>query len=66
MDPYAQWCGEWSDKKEDFQWQKLPNLSGLPAHDAYSDCVSTLKVMEMMAKNADKMDITADEISLDF
>ena len=66
MEEYSRWCGEWSDKKEDFKWQKLPNLSGLPAHDAYSDCVSTIKVMEMMAKNADKMDITADEISLDF
>jgi DNA polymerase-3 subunit epsilon len=66
MEEYSRWCGDWSEKKEDFKWQKLPNLSGLPAHDAYSDCVSTIKVMEMMAKNADKMDITADEISLDF
>jgi DNA polymerase-3 subunit epsilon len=66
MDHYARWCGEWNAKKEDFKWQKLPNLSGLPAHDAYSDCISTLKVMELMAKNADKMDITAEEISLDF
>jgi DNA polymerase-3 subunit epsilon len=66
MEEYSRWCGEWSEKKEDFRWQKLPNLSGMPAHDAYSDCVSTLRVLEMMAKNADKMDITADEISLDF
>jgi DNA polymerase-3 subunit epsilon len=66
MEEYSRWCGEWSVKKEDFKWQKLPNLSGLPPHDAYSDCISTLKVMELMAKNADKMDITADEISLDF
>ena len=66
MEEYSRWCGEWSEKKEDFKWQKLPNLSGMPAHDAYSDCVSTLRVLEMMAKNADKMDITADEISLDF
>lgn len=66
MEEYSRWCGEWNTKKEDYKWQKLPNLSGMPAHDAYSDCVSTLKVMELMAKNADKMDITADEISLDF
>ena len=66
MDRYSEWCGEWSTKKEDYKWQKLPNLSGLPAHDAYSDCVSTLKVMEMMAKNTDKQDLTADDISLDF
>ena len=66
MDRYSEWCGEWSEKKQGWKWQKLPNLSGLPAHDAYSDCVSTIKVMEMMAKNADKMDITADEIDLNF
>ena len=66
MDHYARWCGEWSEKKEDFKWQKLPNLSGLPAHDAYSDCVSTIKVMEMMAKNVDKMEIDADSIDLNF
>ena len=66
MDHYARWCGEWNDKKEDFKWQKLPNLSGLPAHDAYSDCVSTLKVMEMMASKFDPSTVTADEISLDF
>ena len=66
MEEYSRWCGEWSEKKEDFRWQKLPNLSGMPAHDAYSDCVSTIKVMEMMAKNADKMDVTAEEIDLNF
>jgi DNA polymerase III epsilon subunit-like protein len=66
MDRYSEWCGEWNEKKQGWKWQKLPNLSGMPSHDAYSDCVSTLKVMEMMSKNADKMDITADEINLDF
>ena len=66
MDRYSEWCGEWNEKKDGYRWQKLPQLSGMPAHDAYSDCVSTLKVLELMAKNADKMDITADEISLDF
>jgi DNA polymerase-3 subunit epsilon len=66
MEEYSRWCGEWSEKKEDFRWQKLPNLSGMPAHDAHSDCVSTLRVLEMMAKNADKMDVTAEEIDLNF
>jgi hypothetical protein len=41
-------------------------LSGLPAHDAYADCLSTIKAMEMMAANADTMDVTADEIDLNF
>jgi DNA polymerase-3 subunit epsilon len=66
MDKYSEWCGEWNTKKDGFKWQKLPNLSGMPSHDAYSDCVSTLKVLEMMAKNADKQDLTANDISLDF
>ena len=66
MEQYSQWCGDWSPRKEDYKWQKLPNLSGLPAHDAYSDCLSTIKVLEMMAKNADKQDLTANDISLDF
>jgi DNA polymerase-3 subunit epsilon len=66
MENYSRWVGDWSDKKEDYKWQKLPNLSGLPAHDAYSDCVSTLKVMELMAGEFKHEDVTADEISLDF
>ena len=66
MEEYSRWCGDWWSSKNQFKWQKLPQLSGMPSHDAFSDCISTLKVMEMMAKNADKMDITADEISLDF
>jgi DNA polymerase-3 subunit epsilon len=66
MEQYSQWCGDWSPRKEDYKWQKLPNLSGLPAHDAYSDCLSTIKVLELMAKNADKQDLTSNDISLDF
>jgi hypothetical protein len=38
----------------------------MPSHDAYADCVSTLKVMQMMAANSDTQDITAEMISLDF
>jgi DNA polymerase-3 subunit epsilon len=66
MDKYSEWVGEWSDKKEGFKWQRLPNLSGMPAHDAFSDCISTLKAMEMMASKFDPTSVTADEISLDF
>jgi DNA polymerase-3 subunit epsilon len=66
MDKYSEWVGEWSDKKEGFKWQRLPNLSGMPAHDAFSDCISTLKAMEMMANKFDPAAVTADEISLDF
>jgi DNA polymerase-3 subunit epsilon len=66
MDQYSQWVGDWNTQKDGFKWQRLPALSGLPAHDAYADCLSTLKAMEMMASNVDTQDITADEISLDF
>jgi DNA polymerase III epsilon subunit-like protein len=66
MDQYSQWVGDWNTKKDGFKWQRLPALSGLPAHDAYADCLSTIKAMELMAANADTKDITADEISLDF
>jgi DNA polymerase-3 subunit epsilon len=66
MDQYSHWVGDWNEKKSGYKWQKLPQLSGMPSHDAFADCISTLKVMEMMAKNANKMDIDADEISLDF
>jgi DNA polymerase-3 subunit epsilon len=66
MEKYSEWKGEWNEKKNSLRWHKLPNLSGLAAHDAYSDCLSTIKVMEMMAANVDPQDLTADQISLDF
>ena len=66
MDRYSEWVGEWNDKKSGYKWQKLPQLSGMPAHDAFADCLSTIKVLEMMAKNASTLDIDAEDISLDF
>ena len=66
MDRYSEWVGDWNEKKSGYKWQKLPQLSGLPAHDAFADCLSTIKVLEMMAKNADTQDIDAEDISLDF
>jgi DNA polymerase-3 subunit epsilon len=66
MDKYSEWKGEWNASKQGIRWQKLPNLSGLPAHDALSDCLSTLKVMELMAANKDLSQLSAEEISLDF
>jgi DNA polymerase-3 subunit epsilon len=66
MDKYSEWKGEWNASKEGIRWQKLPNLSGLPAHDALSDCISTVKVMELMAANKNLAEVSAEEISLDF
>jgi DNA polymerase-3 subunit epsilon len=66
MDKYSEWVGEWNTKKEGFKWQRLPALSGMPSHDAFSDCVSTIKVIEMMAQGLDTADLNADDIALDF
>jgi DNA polymerase-3 subunit epsilon len=66
MDRYSEWSGEWSDKKDGFKWQRLPNLSALPYHDAMSDCLSTLKVLELMSGLYDPAKASADEIDLDF
>lgn len=66
MDKYSEFIGEWNEKKDGFKWQKLPNLSGLPSHDAFSDCVSTVRVMELMAGKFDHETMTADDIDLDF
>jgi DNA polymerase-3 subunit epsilon len=66
MDQYSAWVGEWSKKKNDVKWQKLPNLSGMASHDALSDCISTLKVMQKMAGLFDEATENADLIELDF
>jgi len=66
MDKYSEWCGEWSTKKNGFKWQRLPNLLGIEAHDAYHDCQNTLKAMEKMAGAFNEEELTADDISLDF
>lgn len=66
MDRYSEWIGEWNANKGGVRWQKLPNLSGMPAHDALSDCVSTLRVMELMASGRAMSDLNSEEISLNF
>lgn len=66
MDRYSEWIGEWNESKEGIRWQKLPNLSGLPPHDSLSDCISTIKVMELMARGQTLADIGTEEISLSF
>ena len=66
MDKYSEWVGEWNTKRDGFKWQRLPALSGLPAHDAYADCLSTIKAMEVMTGKFDPQTVSADQISLDF
>jgi DNA polymerase-3 subunit epsilon len=66
MDKFSEWCGEWNIKRNGFKWQRLPNLSGMPAHDAYSDCISALKAIEKMTGAFNPSKIEADEIDLNF
>lgn len=66
MDKYSEWVGEWNSKKDGFKWQRLPALSGLTSHDAFADCLSTIKVIEMMADAKRTEEIEADQIDLDF
>jgi DNA polymerase III epsilon subunit-like protein len=66
MDRYSEWKGEWNESKGSVRWQKLPNLSGMPAHDALADCISTVRIMDLMAKGLDLAALSSDEISLDF
>ena len=66
MDQYSAWVGEPSKKKDGPKWQKLPNLSGMSSHDALSDCISTLKVMQKMAGLFDEAAENADLIDIDF
>ena len=66
MDRYSEWCGEWSEKKSGFRWQKLPNFTGDASHDAYNDCQNTLLAMRKMAGEFKEEEIGVDDISLDF
>lgn len=66
MDRYSEWCGEWSQKKNGFKWQRLPNFTGNASHDAFNDCQNTLKVMQKMAGLFNEEQLTAEDISLDF
>ena len=66
MDRYSEWVGDWNKSKDGFKWQRLPALSGLSAHDAFADCLSTIRVLEMMAAGSKREEIEAEEIDLDF
>lgn len=48
MEEYSKWCGEWWSRKGDWKWHKLPQLAYGKAHDALTDCVSTLLLMRKM------------------
>jgi DNA polymerase-3 subunit epsilon len=66
MDRYSEWCGEWSERKQGWKWQKLPNFLGLDSHDAQNDCLNTLRTMEKMAGAFDEEALSAEDIDLNF
>jgi DNA polymerase-3 subunit epsilon len=66
MDRYSEWCGEWNTKRDGFKWQRLPNFTGDPSHDAQVDCNNTLIAMRKMAGEFNEKSLSVDDISLDF
>lgn len=66
MEKYSEFKGEWNESKGNLRWHKLPCLAAGQAHDALTDCVSTLKLMELMAGDFDPSKVEAEEINLDF
>jgi DNA polymerase III epsilon subunit-like protein len=48
MEAYSKWCGNWQSSKKDWKWHKLPQLAHGQAHDALTDCMSTLLLMKKM------------------
>ena len=66
MDRYSEWCGEWSERKSGFKWQRLPNFTGDASHDAQVDCNNTLIAMRKIAGEFNEEKLSADDIDLDF
>lgn len=66
MEKYSEFKGEWNESKGNLRWHKLPCLAAGQAHDALTDCVSTLKLLELMAGDFDPYKVEAEEIDLNF
>lgn len=66
MEKYSEFKGEWNDSKGNLKWHKLPKLAAGEAHDSLVDCVSTLKLIKLIAGDYNPADVEAEEISLNF
>jgi len=65
MEAYSKWCGNWDARKGDWKWHRLPQLAYGQAHDALTDCQSTLLLMKKMVGDfSDEPD--PNDIDLDF
>lgn len=66
MEKYSEFKGEWNDKKDGFRWHKLPQLGAGMAHDSLTDCVSTLRLLQLMAGEYSPYATKAEDIDLNF
>ena len=64
MEQYAAWNNVWDERKDNFKWQKLPKLAYGKAHDALTDCMSTLELLKLMAYERQTDD--SELLALDF
>lgn len=46
---YSKYCGKWDMRRKSWSWQRLPKLAEGEAHGALVDCVSTKRIIEVMA-----------------
>lgn len=64
MEQYAAWNNVWDPRKDDWKWQRLPHLAYGKAHDALTDCSSTLELLKLMAYERQTDD--SELLALDF
>lgn len=57
---YSKFCGNWSKYHQSYTYMKLPPLDHWNAHNALTDCLSTLEVIKNMAAFASPQ--TVDDI----
>lgn len=66
MEKYSEFKMEWNESKGNLKWHKLPKLAAGEAHDSLVDCVSTLKLLRLIAGDFNPAEVEAEEISLNF
>lgn len=66
MEQYSRFKGEWNESKGGLKWHKLPKLATGEAHDSLVDCVSTLKLIRLIAGDYNPAEVEAEEIDLNF
>jgi DNA polymerase III epsilon subunit-like protein len=50
MQPYADWAGDWDERRGEYRWQPLPHLSpDHQEHSALGDCQAVLDLLHFLA-----------------